>query len=655
MVNPDLSVVENFIMQKTPLLTAILMATSSMPIMAFEPLDEVVVTQVNGIQTTDVYSQPKSFQNNTQTFKKEDFQSLPINNAYEMLDYATGAFIQTQGRKSPYFASIRAGSNLGIIIDGAFLPPPAASKVLMQLPVSAIESMTIVRDASALNLGPLTSIIGPMTSSRTEGFIVIKTLSSFKKPTSEIHSRIASYGQVGIDGTTSTQFNEEVAGRVVLGVDSKDGAAGYNNGYERIAGLWKLEGYHQKMDWQVNFFHADGQMELQRGLPSSGVDDAKWTYDPLSVRMINSQAGYYWNDQNTTAARFSYTESKADLQQYSYSNPNSYSEEKTVERFSNFDLSHALKTQGNTLRFGYNLMNYSNPTGMLYYPGFERKESIQSFYLQDEYRANKFTFDIGLRTDKRTIDKGYEQIGNKRRLIENVALDSLLTAAIGGTYRFTQNSLVSLRTLYTEQQPISVYTINNSQLSKEKRIRSELGWNQNWHSLFNTTITGFVEKLEDGAYIDSQITDPDDATQVVNVYGNASWENTGVELEITGRYKAYGYEIGLSKVDPGATPSGVVNVPKELVRARVFYHGPAWTVDLGARSMDEYLSANKAGTGVAGDFVTYDASVGHNFKAYGNTHKVSLFAKNFTDEKYETVYGFPSEGVNYGVDYRVQF
>lgn len=624
-------------------------------VVANEVLDKVEVNDIPGMKTYDVYSQPKSFENNTQTFTRKDFQAMPVNNAYEMLDYATGAFVQTQGRKSPYFASIRAGSNLGIIIDGTYLPAPAASKVLMRLPITAIDSMKIVRDASALNLGPLTSIVGPMTSSRTEGFIVIQTLSAFKRPKTEIHTQIASYGQVGIDGTASIQLTENIAARGVLGTKRKVGPSGYANGYESESGLWKIEGYQDKLDWQVNFFHADGEQKLQRGALHSGVSDAKWAYDPMSVRMINSQAGYHWNEHNTTAARFSYTESHADLQQYSYSKPNAYNEEKTVEHFSNFDLNHSYKKDSNTLRVGYNWMHYHNPTGMLYYPGFERKETIQSLYLQDEYRANQFSLDFGMRADQRNIEKGYEQIGNKKKIISNVELDPLLTAAFGGSYMLEMGDLITLRSLYTEQQPLSVYTVNNSALPKEKRLRLELGWKKAWHPLFNTTLTGFKERLEDAAYINSQIADPENAGEKLNVYGAGTWENQGVEIELKGSKGAYGYLIGLSYVEPGDTPSGVVNVPKELVRAQVYYHDVDWSVDVGARSMDEFVSANKAGMGYAGGFVTYDARIGRNLKAFGSEHKISVFAKNFTDEKYETVYGFASEGATYGVDYRVEF
>ncbi|MBF6058229.1 TonB-dependent receptor plug domain-containing protein [Thiomicrorhabdus heinhorstiae] len=630
-------------------------ALLSLPAIAAERLDAVEVLPERGIQTDDVYSQPKSFTNNSQTFQREDFQALPINNAYEMLDYATGAFIQTQGRKSPYFASIRAGSNLGIIIDGAYLPPPAASKVLMQLPVTAIESMTIVRDASALNLGPLTSIIGPMTSSRTEGFVVIKTLSATHKPKTELHARLANFGQAGANATGALQLNENLYARAVLGTERKDGPAGYENGYQQTAGLWKLEGIHEKFDWQINFFHADGSRELQRGLDTSGVSDARWEYDPLQIRMINSQAGFYWDEHNTTAVRFSYSESDADLQKKSYQNPAADSEEATRERFSNLDISHAWKQAGNTLRLGYNFMFYHNPTGMLYYPGYERKEHIHSVYLQDEYRHDNFSVDFGFRNDRRHIDKGYEQIGTQKKIIEDVALDDLLTAALGATYNPTPADLLSFRSLYTEQQPIGVYSQNSAQLPKEKRLRGELGWSHVWHQLFRTTLTAFIENLDDGAYVSGQIVDPQDPASYINIYDADSWQNRGLELEIKGRQGAYGYELGLSRVDPEETPSGVVNVPENLVRARLYYQTAKWQFNLGIRSMSEYLSANKAGTGMAGDFVSYDASIGHTFKISGNRHQINLFAKNLSDEKYETVYGFPSEGTNIGVDYRVQF
>lgn len=647
---------------KQSVLSATLLAVM-FEVQASEQLDVVKVNPAKGIQTDDVYSEPKSFTHNTQTFTQESMRDLPIANAYEMLDYATGAFIQSQGRKSPYFASIRAGSNLGIIIDGAYLPPPAASKVLMQLPVSAIDSISVVRDASALNLGPLTSIIGPMTSSRTEGFIVIKTLSGFKQPRRELHAKVGSYQQFEVDTSLSAQLNEEVAGRVVLAHQQKQGPRDYYNDYRRDVGLWKLDGLGENYDWQLNFFHADGEQGLQRGLDTSGVSDAKWRYDPLSMRMINAKAGYYWNSHSTTALRLSHTQSDASLQKYSHSNPETYAEEITEEEFINFDLSHALNHKfadgQNLLRFGYNYMWYHNPTGMLYYPGFERKEQIQALYLQNEFRKQAWSVDMGLRADKRRIDVGYEQVGKQRRIIENVELDTLLTAAVGASYQLSEQDLLTLRTLYTEQQPMSVYTANNDQLEQENRLRTELGWSRNWLNTpkyhLGTTLTGFYERLKNGAYVASQIDDPQDPDSKINVYDNASWGNKGFEFEIKGAWRKLNYEVAYSRVSPGETPSGVVNVPESLVRARLGYQLHAWQFNLGARNMEEFVSANKAGIGSAGGFTTYDAAATYRLKQGGLTHRFVFSAKNLGDDKYQTVYGFPSEGLNLGVDYYVRF
>ncbi|MBN2646596.1 MAG: TonB-dependent receptor plug domain-containing protein [Thiotrichales bacterium] len=626
-------------------------------------LDVVPVERSKGLQTEDVFTQPKSFITNSQRFTREDFRRLPVANAYEMLDYATGAFTQTQGRKSPYFASIRAGSNLGIILDGAYLPPPAASKVLMQLPVNAIESMTVVRDASALNLGPLTSIIGPMTNSRTEGFIVIQTRSAFDQPQTELHSKIGSYQQFEVDASHNHAFNEAVAGRVLLAHQQKEGPSDYFNDYQRQVGLWKLQGYHQKLDWQLNFWHADAEQALQRGLPSSGVSDAKWRYKPMQMRMLNGQAGYYWDEDSTSAVRFAYSQSDATLQQFSHSQVNAYKEERTEENFANVDLSHALNRSlfsgKNLLRFGYNFMHYDNPTGMLYYPGFARKEHIHALYLQNEFRTQRASLDFGLRADQRFIDKGYEQVGKQRRLIEDVRLDPLLTAALGASFQVTPQSLLTARSLYTEQQPLSVYSANDGQLAKEQRLRTELGWQHHWwqaaHGHFTTTLTGFDEQLDNGAYIAAQIDDPQDANSKINVYANADWRNYGMELELKGRYAKLHYELGFSQVKPGKTPNGVVNVPETLVRARLHYLTNQWQYSLGAQNMGEYLSANQAGTGTAGGFTRYDAALAYLFKTEGMQHKLLFSAKNLGDQPYETVYGFPSEGLTYGVDYYVQF
>ena len=126
-----------------------------------------------GISPDELYSLPESFANSVQTFTREDIKSMPVRNAYEVLDMAAGVFLQTQGRKAPNMLSMRAGSNLGIILDGALIPSPSAPKILAGLPLSAIEQIDVVRDSSALNLGPLSAPIGAMSDNRTEALSLL--------------------------------------------------------------------------------------------------------------------------------------------------------------------------------------------------------------------------------------------------------------------------------------------------------------------------------------------------------------------------------------------------------------------------------------------------------------------------------------------------
>ena len=225
------------------------------------------------------------------------------------------------------------------------------------------------------------------------------------------------------------------------------------------------------------------------------------------------------------------------------------------------------------------------------------------------------------------------------------------------SYALSTGDLLTLRTLYTEQQPVGAYTENDEGLPKEKRMREELGWNRNWHPLAASTLTLFMEQLDDGAYISGQVPDPTDPASKINVLAADSWENKGVELALEGKEGAWGYQASYSKVDPGETPTGVVNVPEELVKLRLAWKDAeeGWFANLGARSMSEFLSANKAGTGDAGGFVSYDAAGGRSLLINGQQHTFRIYAKNLTGDEYETVYGFPSEGMTYGADYRFTF
>jgi hypothetical protein len=60
--------------------------------------------------------------------------------------------VSFQGRQHMDFASMRGGS-FQVILDGVYMSQ--TDRLLATLPVQLVESMTIVRDSTALSIGPL--------------------------------------------------------------------------------------------------------------------------------------------------------------------------------------------------------------------------------------------------------------------------------------------------------------------------------------------------------------------------------------------------------------------------------------------------------------------------------------------------------------------
>ena len=641
-----------------------LVMMAGMPLAASDSLNPVVVSKSQGLKSDQVYSQPRSFENTTQTFTQEDFETLPVKNALEMADYATGTYIQEQGRKYPISAKVRAGSRLGIIIDGAYVPNYMASKMLLQIPVSAIESMKVIRDSSALNLGPLVPVTGGNTNSRIEGFLVVNTLGVFHPTKTQLHGRLGSYGELGLDGTTALKLSEEVGARVAYGHQRQDGRSGFNMGKNQQAAFAKFQGVHQKWDWQVNLFRSEGRREIRRNQDSDNRQhDSKWAFDPMVNHMVSGQAGYYWDQTHTTATRFSYVESATDMEKEDYFDPTYFEVEKVREEFFSYDLNHAVSVGKNELRAGYQFMAYDNPTGRLYYAGTPRKEHTTSFYLQNEYAADDWSVDFGVRNDSRTIEQGYEPVGAGRRadkrLVEDVTLKDLLSGALGASWQPTELDLLTFRWLYSEQQPFGVYTANTDDLGKEKRHRYELGWSRDWLPLLTTTLTGFREDLDDAAYVADQVDDPNsaDPDDEINLYDNASWTNQGVEVAVSGQKNDFRYQLSYTRTDPGVNPGGSVNLPEDLVKARFFYTPGVWETNLGVRYMSQIMSKNYGFDQPieAGDYVVVDAQVGRTFNWQGHKNHLALWGKNLTDQHYDTVAGYIDEGLTVGLDYRVKF
>jgi iron complex outermembrane receptor protein len=623
-------------------------------------LDTIEVTArekmlANGITPDEMYSVPESFFNSVQTFSRADILSMPaVRTAFDVLDMATSVFVQTQGRKSPYFVSMRAGSNLGIILDGAMIPSHSAPKILMNLPISAIEKVEIVRDSSALNLGPLSAPIGAMTDNRTEGFVVITTRSALSKQ-NDVTAKMGSnaLAQVGVSQGFDLGNGDGI--RATVNHEQRDESTGSHNGDNQSAAYLRASHTNTSSWLDFNVFRGSGRTDLQRSSLGTSMVNDKWSYDPADVSMFALQGGKQWSATQTTSIRGAYTTSDAQLDKYSYAN-SSFGTEQTRETFSSVDVNHAMSLGNHRVRVGFNWLEWKNPTGMLHWIGIPVAEHSRSLYAQDEVRLGRWTFDGGIRVDNRTLDQNYDTVGTKKVPFNDRALDPLYAVSVGASYRAEGNHNYTARMLYTQQQTVGVLTTNNASLPKETRLRYELAWSKPWMTALITRATVFLDKLTDAAFVSGQVNDPYHAGQKLNVYGAASRDNHGLELAAEGRLEHVFYQLSYSHIVPGDIPTGVVNTPGNLVKARLGWRDGAWSADVTSRYMDKFLSANAAGTGYAGDFTATDARVARSFKQDENTtHTVGLFVRNLADNRYVTVYGFPDEGRVVGIDYRLAY
>jgi iron complex outermembrane receptor protein len=110
-------------------------------------------------------------------FTAKDIEALHPASLLDVLQHVPGLAVSFQGRQHMDFASMRGGS-LQVILDGVYMSQ--TDRLPGTLPVQLVESMTIVRDSTALSIGPLAALLGQTMGGvsngiANQGFIIIRT------------------------------------------------------------------------------------------------------------------------------------------------------------------------------------------------------------------------------------------------------------------------------------------------------------------------------------------------------------------------------------------------------------------------------------------------------------------------------------------------
>jgi len=620
-------------------------------------MESVSVTEKAAVseKTYSATSLAESARSTAETFTREDVQTALPKNIYDLISLGAGIQLQTQGRKHLNFMEIRGGDNLGIIIDGLYLPDSQAGRVLGMLPTELVESVKIVRDATSLGLGPLTALASPLGSS-IQGFIVITT----KRAKNQEAGGRAEYGNLNSSslhayyGDTAQGFNYRIAGTT----KGSSGVDRWNNANDSSSAMLNGGYDGQAIKGDFSIFYANGMTEMQRSIPLSKAYDSKWKYDPLDALWLAVNLHKPWTDNQITSFSFSYGRVTDDLYTDSYANPSLKITEQEDNAY-NYHLWHTSVSGGNTLKGGFQVIKWDTPTGQLFYEGVERDETLLGGYIQDEHKLmeNRLTIDAALRVDGKYINKGYDkyssaQISTGR--LEDEWGAPVVGTTLGSSFRIDDIYRISARLGYSRQDTDSfLATVGNRNLDPEIRYKYETGISGAYHPAFNLSVTCFYYDIKD---FKQAAATTGTGNNIVNLYDAFDVTRKGLELAATGNlpsgfdYKA-NYSYIKSDMEHSTLAGSNNTIPESIFAFMLGYRSGAFesgaTVKYVSPYDDNFFSTDGKYHEV-GSYTKIDANFSYLFKFSRLDTRATVFARNLLDDNFQTRLGWEDSGRTYG-------
>lgn len=634
-------------------------------------MSTVVVTAQKAEEETEetpVYSRlaiPESSKAATEVITREDIEAMHPKDVLEILERGSGIVGTRWGNKGYYKVQARGGDNIGIIIDGVYFPDTQASRVLANLPVDLIESITLVRDASILTLGPVANFATNTAKGGTpsQGFIIIKTL----QVTGPVDKAKLSYGTFDTEKFSivhGDKTSDTASYAFGYAKDRSDGRTGWYNGRDLDTYFFKAgdkgEDWFADMTLIVNngwngqqvWFNEDGSY-LNRN-----TSLGKW--DPINTTLFTSNAAKLWDKNHTTTFSFGYSSVRSSRISL-VSSPSIKPRWEENEYLRELNLAHTLNFGRDTLKFGVQAMWWHSPTGVQGQAGYERQEELYGYYLYGERRVNdKLTLDTGARMDKKHITKGvakYFTGGSGSNIQYDSTYGELweeeaVSFSLGAAYRLNPVYKLSSRFSYS-RQPAGRYllTENNELLDAEVRYKYETGVTASYNKALNASLTAFCYDIND-ARVSTGNTYYDAANDInVTTYTGRDLTRKGLELSVNGRlsgtlgYKAgYSYFTSSDALDDSYIPHSNYNLALNYRQADI-------AANISLLHLSRFASSMGDATRLGG-YTTIDANIS---KELDERTKLTLYGRNITDRRYGRGMNYYDAGAEYGIEISKKF
>ncbi|MDD3443738.1 MAG: TonB-dependent receptor plug domain-containing protein, partial [Sulfurimonas denitrificans] len=457
---------------KLSLCLVAMLSTCSVYAQSNYKLEKVSVSESQTPRTltqNEAFSAPETSKLTIDTLSEEEIKIANPKNIFEAINQTAGANVQFQGRKNSAIITFRGSSNIysaaafGVILDGALLSPMSSLRILESLSVDIVESIEVIRDASALTLGPIAGF-GTPNGAPTLGFIVIKT----KLPQDNGGSAKFSYESFDTKKADLSYggIHDKIFYLASVNGLSTDGRDDYNTAEDR-GSIFLRSGYvGDDFTATLSAYYSNADKETQRATNNmSMVGASRWKYEPTENEFVSAIFEKDFSANNRTTLQLSHSKTLWS-QDYDRTNPSKAAGLyfKGTQTTDSIDLRHATKLDNTIVKIGAQALYYDAPNGELFYEGFQRKEQIYGAFIHASHAFldNKLIVDESIRVDKKHTDSSVERYdpnsvlagsvtklnNQKLSIIEDKWAKASMAFSLGALYKFSDTLEASARFAY---------------------------------------------------------------------------------------------------------------------------------------------------------------------------------------------------------------
>lgn len=635
---------------------------------------------------------PSSSSAHAQTISREEIEQLRPRDVFDLLNNAAGVIATQSSRKGFSGLTIRGDSNFRWIVDGAYLQPTMASRIMRSLPVSLIEEVRIVRGSSALTMGPMVGSASP-GGAPVDGFIVIRT----RKPAArEAQTRIAAETQgtlqTSLWGGETFKIGEGkgyVAGLAsYAGTDGPDdrlnNGASYNVGRQTSSGV--VKGGVDFDGWLVDLTaYADaGEFEIANA-NSHGTGQGSWYMDPARANLLVVSGSKAWSEQQTTLFNVSRAESR---QKFWTANTAAgpYSSVQNDNYVTHLNLRHNVDIDRTRVMIGGDYLYWNSPKGQQYYEGIPREERTRGAFAQIEQGLfdDRVTLDAAYRMDQVDIIRGldyytggaqpYGGVSSPLRTT-NKSLPIAKFYSVGGAWSFIDNWKLALRYGEGVQATDGLNPRPGVTLDEDRQKKWEAGvegrvekWLNPALNFFHRTVenektlngytyranNGSTQTCRSGALPTSGALAPRSTSALTPCYDQADTTRSGIEVSAWGAFAARSsYRASLTHFTGLKNASAIT--PRNIAELSVAHGVGDFTLSGAIKHVAAYRGSASDAAAWLGGYTRYDVGVGYDFTLRGTDVRTTLYGRNLTDQRYETTNGVQDVGRVIGLEVLARF